>query len=309
MTAELHRARAEAALQLSRWDDAAREAALMIAAEPEDSTGYAMLARAHLGKEEYGEALKLAEAGLVHDPDREWLHRLRCHALRLQGRLAEALEAADTSVRLLPDAAEAHAVRGSVLAGLKRPRDAEAAYAKALELDPDDAALHRELGDLFLKSDPAKAEACYRRSLAIDASDAVTLNNLGAALNRQKRSDEAALAFKSAILADPTLRVAKQNAHSTINSRLGAVAGVCAVVYALSMVPRTLLKGPIRELDGAGFAVAVVVVMALIAGGFWAWRRYRQDERAANLEKLKARDPQLHAIFVKLEADKREGRL
>lgn len=307
MTAELHRARAEGALQLSRWDDAAREAALMIAAEPEDSTGYAMLSRAHLGKEEYGEALKLAEAGLVHDPDREWLHRLRCHALRLQGRLAEALEAADTSVRLLPDAAESHAVRGKVLAGLKRPREAEAAYGKALELDPDDADLHRDLGDLFLKSDPAKAEACYRRSLAIDASDAVTLNNLGAALNRQKRPDEAALAFKSAILADPTLQVAKQNAHSTINSRLGAVAGVGAALYAFSILPRLLLKTSVRALDGRNLAVALAFV--LLVAAFWAWRKYGQGGRKANLEKLKARDPQLHAIFVKLDADKREGRL
>ncbi|HET9751547.1 MAG TPA: BTAD domain-containing putative transcriptional regulator, partial [Myxococcales bacterium] len=130
MTVELHRARAEAALQLSRWDEAAKEAGLMIAADPDDSTGYAMLSRAHLGKEEYGEALKLAEAGLAHDPDREWLHRLRCHALRLQGRLAEALQAADTCVRLLPGAAESHAARGKVLAALKRRKEAEAAYER-----------------------------------------------------------------------------------------------------------------------------------------------------------------------------------
>lgn len=305
MTVELHRARAEAALQLSRWDDAAREAALMIAADADDSTGYAMLARAHLGKEEYGEALKQAEAGLVHDPDREWLHRLRCHALRLSGRLADALEAADACVRLLPGAAESHAVRGKVLAGLKRRKEAEAAYERALELDPDDADLHRDQGDLFLKADPAKAEACYRRSLAIDASDAVTLNNLGAALNRQKRPDEAALAFKSAILADPTLKVAKQNAHSTISSRLGAIAGVGAGLSALSILPRMLLKTSFRTLDWRNAAVAVVVV--LLVAGFWWWRK--GPRRKADLERLKARDPQLHAIFVRLEADKREGRL
>ncbi|HET9751310.1 MAG TPA: tetratricopeptide repeat protein [Myxococcales bacterium] len=306
MTAELHRARAEGALQLSRWDDAAREAALMIAAEPHDSTGYAMLSRAHLGKEQYEEALKQAEAGLVHDPEREWLHRLRCHALRLQGRLAEALEAAETCVRLLPGAAEPHAVRGKVLAGLKRRKEAQAAYEKALELDPDDADLHRDLGDLFLESDPAKAEACYRRSLAIEAGDAVTLNNLGAALNRQKRADEAALAFKSAILLDPTLKVAKRNAHATINSRLGAVAGLGAGLYALSMVPRLLLKTSLPSLDGGNLAVAAIVVLLIAV--FWAWRRHGGG-RKANLEKLKARDPQLHAIFVKLDADKRAGRL
>jgi tetratricopeptide (TPR) repeat protein len=306
MTAELHRARAEAALELSRWDEAAREAALMIAAGPDDSTGYAMLSRAHLGKQEHEEALKQAEAGLAHDPEREWLHRLRCHALRLQGRLPEALEAADTCVRLLPGAAESHAARGKVLAGLKRRKDAQAAYEKALELDPDDADLHRELGDLYLEKEPAKAEACYRRSLAIDAGDAVTLNNLGAALNRQKRADEAALAFKSAILLDPTLKVAKRNAHATINSRLGAVAGLGAGLYALSAVPRLLLKTSVRSLDGRNLAVAVVVVLLIAA--LWAWRRYGGG-RKANLEKLRARDPQLHAIFVKLDADRREGRL
>jgi tetratricopeptide (TPR) repeat protein len=305
VTVELHRARAEAALQLSRWDDAAREAALMIAAEPDDSTGYAMLSRAQLGKEEYDGALKAAEDGLAHDPDREWLHRLRCHALRLQGRLAEALDAANTCVRLLPDAAESHAVRAKVLAGLKRRKQAQAAYEKALELDPDDADLHRDLGDLFLKYKPAKAEACYRRSLALDPSDAVTLNNLGAALNRQKRPDDAALAFKAAILADPTLKVAKRNAHSTVNTRLGAIAGAGAGLTALSMLPRMLLKAPFRQLDWRNAAVAVVVV--LLVAGFWWWRK--GPRRKADLEKLKARDPQLHAIFLKLDADKREGRL
>ncbi|HYV65692.1 MAG TPA: tetratricopeptide repeat protein [Myxococcales bacterium] len=300
MTVERAAARAEAALRLARWDEAMRAAAELIAADPDDSTGFAMLSRAHLGKNEFKLAQKAAEDGLARTPNREWLHRLRCHALRLQGRYDDAVAAAEECVRLMPGASESHGARAKALAALGRREEAMAAYDRAIALDPHDALLHRELGDLLLSQAPAEAERHYRAALAINPSDAVTLNNFGASLARQKRPDEAALAFKSAILADPTLRVAKQNAHSTLSSQLGAAAGIGGALWIALQAVRV-----------AGTVESGIAIGAMLLAGFayLVWRLVQKIRRSERLEALKAKDQQLYEIFTRLEADKKAGRL
>lgn len=288
--------RAEAALRLGRWDEALREAAVLITAEPQDSTGHAMLARAHLGKGEFAKGLHAAEAGLQRTPDREWLHRLRAHALLALQRYKDALAAADECVRLLPDAYETHLVRGEALAHLKRRDEAEEHLLRARELNPDSLEPHRELGDLFLRSDPKRAEGHYRAALRIDANNAVVLNNLGAALSRQKRRDEAALAFKSAILADPTLEVAKQNAHRAVSKQVGKAVGGGTGLFALLQAGRLVAT--------AAPPVALAVLALSVPAALVVRKR-----RATRIEELKKKDPQLYAIFEQLERDKKAGRL
>ncbi len=292
-------ARAEAALRTRRWEEAKREAAALIAADPAGSTGHGMLSRAHLGCNEFAQARKAAEEGLARTPEREWLHRLRCHALRLEGDLAAALAAADECVRLAPGASESHAVRGKVLAALKHRDDAEEEYQRALQIDPHSADTHRDLGDLFLRKDPRRAEKHYRQALAIEPSDAVALNNFGAALLAQKRRDEAALAFKAAILADPTMQVAKRNAHATLSSRIGQVAGMGGAIY---VGVQALRFAPVIDLHYA----AMLLVLAVIAS--LAWRSYSQGKRERRLRTLKQTDPQLYELFTRLDEDKRAGR-
>ena len=274
-----------------------REAAAIISADPAGSTGHAVLARAHLGKNEFAKALEAAEAGLQRTPDREWLHRLRTHALIFLKRHKEALEAADECVRLLPNATESHQIRGKALGKLKRLADAEEEYARALQLNPHSAEAHRELGDLVLKKTPKRAEEHYRAALAIEPNDAVALNNLGAALSRQKRRDEAALAYKAAILADPTLKVAKRNAHATVTQQVGKVAGWGTGLFVALQAARLAA------------AASAPIALAVLAVGVPATLAIRRKLRAKRIAQLKARDPQLVAIFERLEQDKKAGRL
>src|SRR5207244_1255249 len=106
----------------------------------------------------------------------------------------------------------------------------------ALELAPRSAWLHRTRANIALhENDFASAEYSYREALRCDPRDAVALNNLGVALQRLGRQEEAALAFKAAVLADPTLQIAKSNTHSAVKN-LGGVVAAGAGVGGLGMM-------------------------------------------------------------------------
>jgi tetratricopeptide (TPR) repeat protein len=298
---EAARRRAAAALDLKRWDEAAREAAAAVSADPEDVSGHALLARAFLGKGDSAEAQRAADAGLARHPHSEWLFRLRSLALRQQKRYPEALAASEEAVKLLPDSALGHYTKALALAGMKRVPEARSANEKAVELDPDNAEIRSHLGDLFLDREPARAERHYRDALALEPNDACTLNNLGVALKKQGMAKEAAVAFKSAVLLDPTLAVAKRNAHSTVGEllRVGGVLGGGAIV-ALQAVRLLALAGK----GGAGVLLAFGLFLG--GGGYLVWRLAQRRRRKDDLASM---DPQLLEIWKKLDADKKHGRL
>lgn len=295
--------RARAALQVGRLDEAERAARDALAADPSAEDGHALLARVHLARGDHGEALRAAEGGVAATPESEWLQRLRALALNGMGRRNEALAAADEAVRLQPDVAPGHFVRSVILETLKKLPEAREAAERAVELDPEDAGHHAQLGDLWLKQDPARAERHYRESLALDPARADTLNNLGVALNAQKRTRDAALAFRSAVMLDPTLTVAKQNTHSTIRRMTGggALFVVAVVVTQGARVVERFGRGTSETVRW----VALSVVLAGVAAtwGIWWWRR------TAGIRRLADSDPQLHAIYARLEADRKAGRL
>ncbi|HEV8198646.1 MAG TPA: tetratricopeptide repeat protein [Candidatus Polarisedimenticolia bacterium] len=287
--------RARAALQLRRYRDAAREAALAMAANPANPDAHALLAQACLGLDRHVDARKAAEAGLAIDPESEWLHRLRSISLRLCGQPKGALAAADEAVRLAPWNASAHHVRADALRVLGRTDDAHASIRRALELDPRNPETLRVMGDFSLESDPKTAELYYRDSLKLDPRDADTLNNLGVALNKQKRRHEAAIAFKSALLLNPESAIAKRNAHSTIKGLVKVLPGAGIGAFWVTKVMWAVLV--VRSILGPGLIIAVAVAMFLI--GRSLYHRWR----------LRRADPQLLEIYRRLETDKRAGRL
>jgi tetratricopeptide (TPR) repeat protein len=287
--------RARAALQLRRYRDAAREAALAIAANPANPTAHGLLAQACLGLDRHADARKATEAGLAVDPESEWLHRLRSISLRLQGRPKDALAAADEAVRLDPGNASAHRVRADALSALGRTGEAQASIGRALELDPQNPETLRQMGNLYLESDPKTAERHYRDSLNLDPRDPNTLNNLGVALNKQKRRREAAIAFKSALILDPASAIAKRNAHMTIKGlvKVLPVAGIGG--YWLTKMFWAFLV--FRSILGPGLIIVAAAAMFLVARALYhRWR-------------LRRADPQLLEIYRRLETDKRAGLL
>ncbi|MBI5368675.1 MAG: tetratricopeptide repeat protein [Planctomycetes bacterium] len=292
------RRRAQAANDLHRYEEALREAGAAVAAEPSHPESHCLLVVALSGLQRFREALAAAETGLGHAPDEPALHRLRSLMLRNLKRPQEALAAADEAVRLEPEAASAFYVRGLALVDLKRRDDARAAFAEAVRLNPHDADYRRLLGDQFLAADPRAAEAHYRGSLELDPNDAVTLNNLGVALERQKRAFEAVAAYKAAVIVDPTMETAKNNVHSAVGGLLRAGGGGLFLLYVAVRVGAA--AG--RMAGGALLAIGILV-LALI---YWLYRRKRERLRVeANRAELERLDPQVFQIYQRLEAEKK----
>ena len=291
--------RADAALTLGRAEEAERAARGALAIEPANPTGHALLTRALLLQAKAEEALRAAEAGVGACPDSEWLHRLRALSLRKLGKNREALAAADEAVRIAPDVPETHHARSLVLEALKRKAEAREASERAISLAPHEAPYHAQLGDLWVDTDAAVAEGHYRESLRLDPSSAAVLNNLGVALLRQKQTREAALAFRSAVLLDPTLEVAKQNTHASARRLLGGGAAL-SMFFVITNAARLVshVDGDLRP-AGAGLALLLIVV----GGTIWFVRKHLRMKRLAEEE------PQLHAIYVTLEAERKAGRL
>ena len=294
--------RASASLDLRRYADALKFAKEAIAHAPREWRGHALLSRSFLGLNDNGSALRAAEGGLGLSPDNEWLHRLRSIALVGLRRYPEALSAADEAAKLAPELGLAHYTRSRALEKLGRMDDARAAARRAVELDASDCMLRRNLGDLFLDREPKVAEGHYREALKLDARDALTLNNLGVALNKQGRRKEAAVAFKSAVIADPGLRVARVNTHETISGMMtkGGLPLVGLIIGA--NVVRILARAGVTTFAiGIGLAIGVFFA-ALVVAGIWASRSKTKRE-------LETADPQLMEIFEKLDRDKKAGRL
>jgi tetratricopeptide (TPR) repeat protein len=155
---------------LGRWGDAAQEARLALAEEPDSAEAHALLA--------------LAESRL--------------------GRHAEARAEADQAVACAPDAAQAHHVRGAVLLADGRAAEAEAAAAEALRLDPEDPDHHHLMAACRSRRDDAPGALEHAEAgLARDPGHS-GLNDLRAhLLNRLGRTAEAEAHLREALRQDP----------------------------------------------------------------------------------------------------------
>jgi tetratricopeptide (TPR) repeat protein len=295
-------ARAEAALALRRWAEAERFARDALAAEPEAEQGHALLSSALTAQGRHDEGIATAEKGLAANPASEWLHRVRSLALFKAGRYSDALLAANEAVRLQPFNGSGYALQALALQALGRLGEAREAAERAVALSPDSSEFRAQLGDTWLKEDPARAERHYRESLTIDIEQPMVLNNLGLALRRQRRRAEAALAFRSALLLDPTLALPKWNILGISNPVVlapgAALASIALFILALGLAYYSMTH---RQHFAPAFgSMLACETMSL---GMIGWARRIGSRR---LERL---DPQLHAIRRNLEADLRARRL
>ena len=101
-------ARASAMLDVRRFDEASELLARLVAAEPDSSRAWCLMARAHLGADRYAEAIDAANRAVALDPADEWPHRLASNALVHLGNYPDALRAAYAACRLAPGYWQTH---------------------------------------------------------------------------------------------------------------------------------------------------------------------------------------------------------
>lgn len=154
------------------------------------------------------------------------LHILGC--IRAQaGAAQEALALLDEAIALSPRDASMLNNRARVLVDAGRLDEAVRDLRRATQLEPAfraarthlAAVLRRKATTLVDAGDPASAERALREALAVNAHDAATHGNLGIALHRQGRLDEAVAAFAQAIHLQPALAEAWLNWGNALESR------------------------------------------------------------------------------------------
>jgi tetratricopeptide (TPR) repeat protein len=166
-------------------------------------------------------------------------HTTLGNALRFQGRLDESIEEYRTAIRLKPEDAQPHICLGNALSGQGKPKQAFAEFRMAIRLKPDDAVAHAGLGMALrdqgkideaitefrnsIRLDPdfadahnclgailcdrmgdyAGAESELQTAVRLKPFDFIAHMNLGVALEKQGRPDQAATEHRTAIRLNP----------------------------------------------------------------------------------------------------------
>jgi len=141
--------------------------------DPDLAPGHAALARIHLDREEYDQALAAAEAAIDIDPDLVDVQRVRYEVYRRTGDEAKAQEVFAVMAAADPEGlAEALYRRGKEAFDANQPEQAKQALEQALAADPDHPRAHYVLGLVYVNlGDTAKAKEHLTRFLELAPDD------------------------------------------------------------------------------------------------------------------------------------------
>jgi tetratricopeptide (TPR) repeat protein len=301
-------ARAVAAIALRRYPEAIAAAGEALAADPASPQCHGRLVEALAGAERYEDALREVDVALAAGSEAgwtQWFLRLRALVLENLGRYDEALADAKRALALDPECDNAHYLCAVTLQSLGRVDDARAGAARAIALDPENPTYRRTLGRMWVDDDPRVAEEHYRAALALDPNDPETLTGLTAALDRQRRYDDALASAQAALRLDPNSAAIRRNVRVLVRRKRTWWPLLLATVVFLG-VPAACLAGLawllrrhplLLALEAVtGGALLAIVVAALIS----VWRERRAE--------IAALAPSLVDAYRNLVAERKERR-
>jgi Flp pilus assembly protein TadD len=288
---EAAHARARAALEVHRPDEARRILAPVVAADPSDAVALAILAEAACAEGNWAGAHDLTRRATVAAPD-DLAVLLACADV---ARNTDDLDAAyywvDRALRIDPDDVHALALMGLVEISRDFIPEAVTYTREALERRPDDPDMLVGYGwALSAAGRDGESTAAYLQALDIDPHHVHAMNNLAVARLRCGDLGRASTLLTSALALDPRLEHARDNldvvgrlARLILLSRLGVgTVGAAALAYlhvpfsgllllaTLLWVGRSLmtLAPPVRARLGEAVGwrdvlIAVLIVVAM----------------------------------------------
>ena len=286
-------ARASAMLDVRRFDEASALLARLVAAEPDSSRAWCLMARAHLGAERYAEAIRRptgrwrstrptsGRTGWPATPWSTWATtRTRC------GRRSEAC-------RLAPGYWQTHVcVAQAALAGHRLDVAAEAA-ARARALAPNEPDVHFLSGKVSLaRGDLADAREHQERALALDPAHSGAMNELGRIRLRRHDTAGAIRHFISAARATPEERIYSRNIDVVM------LRTVSRTIYVFTLIALILIWIPaVTHVDRLPFVIALGSAAAITAACF-AWIVLRLPREARRLVRRTLRAPRVAAALA-----------
>jgi len=258
-------ARASAMLEVRRFNQASELLARIVAAEPESSRAWCLMARAHLGADRYAEAVEVANRAVALDPSDEWPHRLASNALVHLGNYPDALRAAREACRLAPGYWQTHVCLAQAALAAHRLDAAADAATRARALAPNEPDVHFLSGKVSLgRGDLADARLHQERALALDPSHSGAMNELGRIRLRRHDAAGAIRHFISAARATPDERIYSRNIDVVI------LRTVSRTIYVFTLIALILIWIPAITHIEFPFAIGLGALSAITAGCFAA---------------------------------------
>lgn len=214
--------KAEAALDVRRYDLAIEILHEMLRGHPENSAVFYTLARAHVYKKAYVEALRAVQESLRLDPGSSQSHTLHGNILSNMGRFNEAEAAYRASLALVPTNAYTHYMYAALLVDKRRdPARAYGHASKALELDPATALHHVTMAKILgLQKRFLEADLEFSRALGLDPENSIVRRVYGWYLLYQRNKPvEAFEHLRRAVQLDPHDAGAHKNLQVALKAK------------------------------------------------------------------------------------------
>jgi tetratricopeptide (TPR) repeat protein len=264
--------RAEALLEVGRWQQAQPLLASAIATEPTSARAACLMAKSHQLARDWHSMLAEAQRACGLDPGNEWAHRQRSFALRELGRPWEAVEAAREAQRLSPDSWQGRLQLVDALLACKNIDAAMNAWyvaRDALAIAPDDPAVRATAGRVAMAlGDDDAARTHFHAVLADHPDDAMARTCLAILDVRRGRGGAAARQFAAAAAADPTDPLHVHNSRIAAVVWLGNLTILTATLYLLARISRVIPQPASHRAP-----LAALVAIGSTAAIFYAYRR------------------------------------
>jgi len=196
--------RAEALIELGRYEQALPLLAQSLAGTPDDDWLHCRMADVYYHLNQLDKAMEHAGRALHLNPQSDHPHNRLAWIYLERKHFDKALEHARAAISI--DADDGHNLYCLAWAELHtgHHKRALAAAESAIKLDPENGVLHGLLGDLMLEANkPARAEIHYREALRHDPQSARSHCNLAIALAARKKLHEAADHYLLAVKLEP----------------------------------------------------------------------------------------------------------
>lgn len=199
--AERHRRRAQAALDLTRWPIAEREARALLSFHPDDVGGLLQLSQALGGLHRMDEAARVAERAVAVDPSEPYAHYRVGWCRVHQNDPVSALPALERAVTLAPWAGRYIAFLGYALSEALVDEERQRRLAhEGTALSADDEWAHHFAAAVWVGlGEGDRAEAHIRRALQANATDSEHLFLLSLSQSLRGHHDEAEKTARASI--------------------------------------------------------------------------------------------------------------
>ncbi|HEY1914319.1 MAG TPA: tetratricopeptide repeat protein [Streptosporangiaceae bacterium] len=223
--------RAQYMIDVKRYGEAVNLLASAVAADPGDSRGWCLLARAHAGQGQYAEAASAAGQAVALAPLDDWPHRLVSNAYMHLGDTVVAVRAAAEACRLAPNEWRAQlCLAQAALASRGQLGLAERAAVTARSIAPDEPDVHFVSGQVSLARGNRKdAVAHHERALALNPDHPGALNELGRIRLSRAHTALAARHFLQAARSAPGVSGYSQNIEVVVRRTVALVIYIASV--------------------------------------------------------------------------------